>query len=121
MTTATARLNDNWRTSATLTALTACLMVGGIATSHAATPVDAPAVRIAYGDLNLDSQPGTQALYARIVSAAREVCGSRSVDIRDLGALARAQACESRAITQAVHEVHSPALAALSGTRVRHG
>ena len=104
-----------------LTALTACLMVGAVTTSHAATPVDPPAVRIAYSDLNLDSSSGTEALYARIKSAAREVCGSRSVDIRDLGALSRAQVCESRAITQAVHEVHSPALAALSGTRVPHG
>ena|SRR5215831_15293590 len=121
MTTATTRLSDNWRTSATLTALTACLLVGTAATTHAATPANPPAVKVAYGDLNLESLPGTEALYARIVSAAREVCGSRDVDNRNLSALARTRACESRAISQAVHDVHSPALAALSGARVRHG
>ncbi|HKD54872.1 MAG TPA: UrcA family protein [Steroidobacteraceae bacterium] len=121
MTTATTRLSDNWRTCTTLAALSACLLVGATATTHAATPADPPAIKVAYGDLNLQSAPGTEALYARIVSAAREVCGSREVDIRDLGALARAQACESRAISQAVRDVHSPALAALSGARVRHG
>ena len=119
--TTTLRLTNNWRHSAVLTALTACVLVGAAGASHAATPAAAPAIRVAYGDLNLDSTPGTQALYARIVSAAREVCGSRATDIRDLGALARAQACEARAITQAVHDVHSPALAALSNTHVRHG
>jgi UrcA family protein len=107
------RLSDNWRHSATLTALTACLLVGAAATTHAATPSNPPAIKVAYGDLNLDSVPGTQALYTRIVSAARTVCGSRYVDIRDLGALARTQACETRAVTQAVQDVHSPALAAL--------
>ena len=120
MTTANTRLSDNWRAPA-LTALTACLLVGAVGTSHAATPANPPAIRVVYSDLNLESVPGTQALYARIVSAAREVCASREVDIRDLGALARAQSCEARAITQAVHDVHSPALAALFNARVGHG
>lgn len=117
----TARLTDTWRPSAVLTALTACVLVGAAGATHAATPADPPAIKVAYGDLNLDSTPGTEALYARIVSAAREVCGSRTADIRDLAAFARVQACEARAITQAVHDVHSPALAALSSARVQHG
>ena len=120
MTTAITRLSAN-RHSAALTALTACVLMGAIATTHAATPANPPAIKVAYGDLNLESVPGTQALYARIVSAAREVCGSREVDIRDLGALARAQTCESRAIARAVQDVHSPALAALFDARVRRG
>jgi UrcA family protein len=121
MTTGNTRLLDNWHTSGALTACTACLLVGAFGTTHAATPGAAPAIKVAYSDLNLESVSGTQALYARIVSAARDVCSAREVDIRDLGALARAQACETRAITQAVHDVHSPALAALSTTRVPHG
>lgn len=122
MNTANTKLSDNWRApSAALTALTACLLIGAVGTTHAATPGGAPAIKVAYGDLNVDSVPGTQALYARIVAAAREVCAYREVDIRDLGALSRAQACEARAISQAVHDVHSPALAALSNARVRHG
>jgi UrcA family protein len=121
MTTAPTRLSDNWRISATLTALTACLLVGAAATTHAATPAAPPAIKVAYGDLNLESASGTEALYARIVSAARTVCGSGDVDGRNLAALAHARSCESRAVAQAVHDVHSPALAALSGARVRHG
>jgi UrcA family protein len=121
MNTVSTTQTGNWHTSAALTALTACLLVGAAGATHAATPGDPPAVRVAYSDLNLESVPGTQALYARIVSAARQVCASREVDIRDLGALSRVQACEARAITQAVHDVHSPALAALSNARVRHG
>ena len=121
MTIATTRLSHNWHTSAALTALTACLLVGAAGNSRAATPANPPAVKVTYGDLNLESTPGTQVLYARIESAARQVCGSREVDIRDLGALSRAQSCESRAIAQAVQAVHSPALAALSNARVRHG
>jgi UrcA family protein len=121
MTTAIMRLSANRRHFAALTALTACVLVGTTATTHAATPSNPPTIKVAYADLNLESAPGAQALYARIVSAARQVCGSRDVDIRDLGALARAQTCESGAIAKAVQDVHSPALAALFDARVRHG
>jgi UrcA family protein len=119
MTIATSTFNY-CRTSAALTALTACLLVGAT-TVRANTPTDVPSITVGYSDLNLDTVQGSNALYARIASAAREVCGVNQVNIRDLNSLTIARTCETRAISQAVHEVHNPALAALSSVRVRHG
>jgi UrcA family protein len=119
MTSIMSKISDYRHVSATLTALTVCLVAGAAGAAHAATP--ARSVTVSYGDLNLASAQGTDALYARIVSAAREVCGAGEVDIRNLHALASERTCESSAIAQAVHAVHSPALAALYGTRQPQG
>jgi UrcA family protein len=119
MTTTTVTLNNYWRRSATLTALTACLVVGAVGLAHAGSP--AAAVKVQYGDLNLATDAGNKALYTRIVSAARDVCGADQVPTRDLSTLAFARSCEARAIAQAVREVHSPALAAIHSAQLRHG
>jgi UrcA family protein len=119
MTNIMSKISDYRHVSATLTALTVCLVAGAAGVAHAAAP--ARSVTVAYGDLNLASAQGTDALYARIVSAAREVCGAGEVDIRDLRGLAAERTCESNAIAQAVHAVHNPALAALYGTRQPQG
>ena len=119
MTNTTLRVADCRRVPATLAALAACLLAGVAGAAAAATP--ARSVTVAYGDLNLSSTQGTDALYARIVSAARAVCGGGEVDIRNLEALAAERSCESNAIAQAVHAVHSPALAALAGARQPEG
>jgi UrcA family protein len=95
-------------------ALAACLAVTAVANAESA-----PAVRVSYADLNLSTPQGSQALYARIVSAANEVC--RADDIRDLQAMAARNSCRAAAIAQAVREVGSPALAALHAGQVRHG
>lgn len=122
MTSLISRYGDYRLTSAALAALSACLLLGAAGAAHAGQSADAaPSVRIAYGDLNLTSEQGSSALYARIVSAAREVCRVGDVDIRDLGALAAARACESHAIAQAVSDVHSSKLAAIYSARLRHG
>jgi UrcA family protein len=122
MTTLTTRNSDFRRTAAALAALTACFLLGATGAAQAAQPADAaPSVRVAYGDLNLDSEQGNSALYARIVSAARQVCRVGEVDIRELQALASAKACESHAIAQAVSDVHSPKLAAIYSARVNRG
>lgn len=105
--------------SVTLAALSASLVMAGAA--HASPANDAPSVRIAYGDLNLTSDAGTQALYGRIVSAAREVCDAQQVDNRDLHAVALERRCENQAIAAAVSSVHSARLATLSSLRVEHG
>jgi UrcA family protein len=118
MTNTTSRVTDYHRVP-TLAALALCLVAGVASVAHAATP--ARSMTVAYGDLNLGSTQGTDALYARIVFAARQVCGAGEVDIRNLGALAAERSCESDAIAQAVHAVHSPALAALAGTRQPQG
>ena len=91
-------------------ALTACLIVG--ASAYAAAPADpSPSVQVSYHDLNLATEQGTQALYARIVSAAHKVCAAR--DIRILAEVAAARVCAAQAIAQAVRDVNNPRLAAV--------
>jgi len=80
-----------------------------------------PSVKVAYGDLNLASDQGANALYGRIVYAAHEVCKADQVDIRDLAAFAQTQSCERQAIAHAVDAVHSPRLASAYSAHLRHG
>jgi UrcA family protein len=107
MTSATSSIRALLRASA---ALTACLIVGGSATAYAAA-APAPSVRVNYHDLNLATERGTQALYERIVLAARRVCAVS--DIRILAEVAAAQVCQAQAIAHAVRDVNSPQLAAI--------
>ena len=101
-------------------ALIACLMVGASATAYAAAPADpSPSVRVSYHDLDLATEQGTQALYARIVLAARRVC--EVSDIRKLAEVAAANACREQAIARAVRDVNNPRLAALYTAHQRHG
>jgi UrcA family protein len=117
MTPATSRISDLLRASA---ALTACLMIGATATAHAAAPADAtPSVQVNYHDLNLATEQGTQALYGRIVSAARKVCAPS--DIRVLVEFAAARACEAQAVADAVRAVNNPRLAATYSAHRRQG
>jgi UrcA family protein len=110
------------RTSLAFAALSACLLAGAAGVAQAAAPGDAvPSITVAYGDLNLATAQGTDALYARIVAAARQVCGAGNVDIRDLGALTAVRTCETQAIGRAVREVNSPRLAALHSAHLGHG
>jgi UrcA family protein len=117
MTPATSRISDLLRTAA---ALTACLMIGATATAQAAAAADAtPSVRVNYRDLNLATEQGTQALYGRIVSAARKVCAPS--DIRILVEVAAAQTCEAQAVAHAVRAVNNPQLAATYSAHQRQG
>jgi UrcA family protein len=119
MTSATSMIGDRLRASAAL--LTACLIIGTTATAHAAATADAaaPSVRVNYHDLNLATEQGTQALYGRIVSAARKVCAPS--DIRILVEVAAAQACEAQAVAHAVRAVNNPRLAATYSAHQRQG
>jgi UrcA family protein len=105
-------------TSIIVTALSACAVLVP-ALSHAATPAEPAAVTVRFADLNLSSNAGNAALYARLESAARQVCGGS--DIRDLAQLAAVQSCQKAAIAQAVHAVHSPQLAAVLAKRQGQG
>jgi UrcA family protein len=107
--TMTFTLNRLSRASATIAALAACLIAG---TAHAGSPDGAPTVTVAYGDLDLSSEQGANALYARVAYAARQVCGASGLDIRNLQAYAAERACESQAISKAVHDVRAPQVAA---------
>lgn len=103
----------------------ACLLgaaTGAAAAATAAAAGDSAQVRttrVAYGDLNLATAEGSRALYARIESAARQVCGP--YDARNLAEVAAARACQARAVAQAVSDVHSPMLAATYAARRSHG
>jgi UrcA family protein len=103
-------------------ALAASLSIGLVSAARAAAPADAaPSVIVRYSDLDLGTDAGSSALYARIVSAARAVCFADQVDIRELAVYARVRACEHSAIANAVRDVHSTRLAVLHQARAPHG
>jgi UrcA family protein len=114
-------LRPHGNRSALFTALTACIAIGaGAAVAHAAGPsAGAPAVKVGYRDLNLATDAGNSALYARLEKAAAKVCVVD--DIRDLAAVAARSACEQQAIARAVREINSPRLAALHTARAPRG
>jgi UrcA family protein len=118
MMTATSKFSDYWH-AAMITSVSACMLAGMAQVARAEQP--AASVTVSYGDLNLASTQGANTLYARIVSAARGVCGASEVDIRNLRSLADERSCENNAIAEAVHAVHSPAVAALAATRQPQG
>jgi UrcA family protein len=108
----------NPASSAWLTTLTACVLIGACAAARAEIPgngaataarSDTPAVTVSYHDLDLATTQGRTALYGRISEAAHKVCAAS--DIRDLKAVAATYACERDAVSRAVHEVHGTALA----------
>jgi UrcA family protein len=120
MTSATSISVSTLRRTVGAAALAACGALSLAPAARAGTVGGAaPTVTVRYDDLKLGTEQGSLALYARIERAARQVCAVE--DIRDLRAVAAAQDCRAQAIAQAVHDVHSPALAALYAARQRHG
>jgi UrcA family protein len=78
-----------------------------------------PTAAVRYGDLNLDTPTGIDALYRRIQVAAQEVCK----DYAPHGTLAPSAAhhlCMSNAVSGAVRSVGSTALAAYYSERGDH-
>ena len=105
---------------ALITALSACIVLGAAAAAHAGEPsASAPAVTVGYHDLNLATDAGNSALYARLEKAAAKVCVVD--DIRDLAAVAARPACVQQAIARAVGQINSPRLAALYSARAPRG
>ncbi len=113
----TLKLNRSGRTTATFAALAACLIAG---TALAGSSDMAPSVAVRYGDLNLATDAGVDALYARVSYAARQVCAVGGLDIRNLREFAAERACESQAIERAVHSVQAPKVAASFAARREH-
>ncbi len=66
---------------------------------------------VAFGDLNLDSQQGTKALYARLRNGAESVCSS--FEGRDLFFKRLWQTCFDQAVAAAVVQVNRPSLTTL--------
>lgn len=69
---------------------------------------DPPARRVDYADLNLASRAGAVALYARIKSAAAEVC--EPVNARALESFLSSRRCTEQAVARAVAYVNAPEL-----------
>lgn len=76
-------------------------LVATMLTLAAATPLraEAPSVKVAYGDLNLGTQAGVDALNSRIHHAARKVCTDNS------GNYAAVATCRSHAVATAKAQV----------------
>jgi len=70
----------------------------------------APSVTVSFGDLDLSSPDGANALYRRIQAAARQVCGYAG---GDLSAQSIWKGCYRQAVADAVGKVNSPLLTAL--------
>lgn len=79
-------------------------------TAFAATQADVPAIHVKFAELDLAKDAGIERLYARLRSAAQQVCGR--ADNRDLAAQAEQQDCMHRALDRAVNDVHSARLTA---------
>ena len=81
------------------------------AVAYAVSALDEPPRRVVeFGDLDLNRDVGVAALYARIRSAAREVC--EPLDVWSLRMLRQQFDCRENAIGRAVADVNSPALTA---------
>jgi UrcA family protein len=122
MTSRALRIGARVRTATAFALIAACVAVSAAGSARAASLADdaaVPALKVRYGDLNLATEQGSLALYARIQAAAQQVCAPD--DIRDLQAVAAARSCRQQAIAQAVHDVHSPALASVYAAQLSHG
>jgi len=81
------------------------------AVAYAVNALDEPPTRVVeFGDLDLNRDVGVAALYARIKSAAREVC--EPLDAWSLRLLRQRFDCREDALGRAVADVNSPALSA---------
>lgn len=87
----------------------------GAAAAPAALAADTAQVAVRYTDLDLETEAGAQALYARIAAAARRVCPEH--DARDLHRSRAARECRADAIERAVSAVGNERLAAIDAAR----
>jgi UrcA family protein len=69
---------------------------------------DVPSRKVKYGDLDLSRDAGAAALFARIKTAAREVC--EPVDVVFLNLVRQRYNCSQDAIARAVADVNEPLL-----------
>jgi UrcA family protein len=95
------------------------LALGGAAMGGRVQAAEAPrydTTIVAFGDLNLDSEQGVKALYARLRNGAEDVCSS--LDGRDLFFKRMWQSCFDKAVASAVMQVNRPSLTTLHNQRV---
>ena len=71
---------------------------------------------VAYGDLNLDSEQGAKALYARLRNGAEDACSS--LEGRDLAFKKLWQSCFDTAVANAVAQINRTGLTTLHNQTV---
>ncbi len=102
------------RSRPSLHALTVLIQLAALsALSGCALPVvaQAPTVTLTYRTTDLATERGVQVLYRRIERAARRVCPE--YDPLDLHGTSLSQACQGRAIADAVRQTGNPRLATI--------
>jgi UrcA family protein len=91
------------------TAALSALASGFSAVVAAADSPHTPTAIVKYGDLNVSTAEGASALYARILSAAKQVCSSFDTPL-DLNSQALKADCIGQAIANGVAALNEPAL-----------
>jgi UrcA family protein len=92
-------------------ALSTLMLLGTSATTLAASRVgEIPTKKVSFRDLDLTTANGAQALYGRLMGAAREVCRGA-----DLGSI---NACRTRAVDDAVRTIGNPLLSSIHRSTV---
>jgi UrcA family protein len=104
----------------------ALLMLGsfvgllGLGAANAATPgSEVPTIVVKYSELSLGTDAGVNALYHRILYAAKQVCPEAS--IRDLKGQQQAEECRDQAVARAIRQIDNSRLAALYASRAKNG
>ena len=92
-------------------ALSLALVTAALAAPALASSGEAKSVSVMTADLNLGSEAGVQALYARIQGAARSVC--KGLESRSASTQVAHRACMSSAVENGVAAANSPALTSL--------
>jgi UrcA family protein len=88
------------------------------ARAQAGEPAQSYTRIVSYGDLKLESDKGAKVLYARIRSAAGNVCSS--LEGRDLTEKKLWQGCFDKAVASAVGQVNKARVTALHNQMVNH-
>ncbi|HEY1878359.1 MAG TPA: UrcA family protein [Caulobacteraceae bacterium] len=91
-------------------------LVATPATSVSAQDVQKVSATVSYGDLNLSTREGAKAMYQRIKSTARKLCGAEPA-ISEFGAMDGWRACISDSVNSAVTRLDAPMVTAFNGHR----
>ena len=104
----------------TTVAIASIVALGLPALTIAASPsyLDKGTIKVAYGDLNIDTVAGAKTLYGRIEKAAAAGCDFRP--LRELGSIRRykeSQTCYEKHVTAVVTRIDSEALTKVHNSR----
>jgi UrcA family protein len=99
----------------TLAAAAAISLFAGVSTASAATvpSSDTVSVTISYDDLDLNTNAGARAMFARITHAARQICGDQP-DPQQLDRMAAYGVCMSSTTSRALSKLGSARVSAVA-------